>query len=380
MLGLLAWSVGAVAGAADGLDVVLLRHVAAAEEGDPDAIRLVLAALSLDSVIARRALARELDRRAPEGGGAVTAWALGLAAEPGLSRDERLDPWSLMSLRTALRAPSPPTRLAAAGSLGRIGDRDAGELIAELLVDPEIPAELEATVLLAIAGTNGPDLGRSRALLRRGGGDDWARAVEAVYLRWGTQRWPELTAALEEPDPSVRQAAWTTLLLLAEPASACAMIEALTWEEVPFLRRLGLQALAASAHPLARDHLVTLERFETEPALQRTAELLLEAWDQRAPGRSPAPLEPMLRGLLREAAGSSTLAQVEDRAVRAHLPLLEELLPRLPLREDPRWREEHARLAALRARLRCLDGIDCAPWKPRRRLRGGLAPEPFPER
>lgn len=349
------------------------RHLIALEEGgDEEGRKMLSAALELAGPLATPVLVERLRRTAGTEAGAAAAWALGEVSRPAPGEDAgpregRTE--AVAVLVEALASEEPATRLAAASALGVIEAREAEPALLDLLGEGALPAPVEDVLLMALAGLRGRGLSLLEARLEQGGGQDWSDAVVLSFLRWGGASWPELARlAGESPDPRVRVTALTALLLLAEPASACRLGELYGTEPEPVLRRVVLQALAATRHPLARDQLALVARTETRPLLREAAGLLTEdlrleaerARKRREASRGPRRSVPeLLAGLERRAGFERHVAEVEERADPRHVEDIARLLRRLPLRGDERALTDHARLAQVRARLLCLDGIDC---------------------
>ena len=340
------------------------------EGGGEDARRTLLVALDFAGDAGVEVLLAELEESRGQARAAYACWALGEALRPEpLQAPKRgaLQSRAVSALRRALSSTFPEVRLASASALGLLEAKSAeGELL-DLLLLPGLTPEAEDVLLLSLAGLRGSALSLLEARLERGGQGTWAAATTGSFLRWGGDSWPELLRlARESPDASVRATAFTSLLLLAEPASACGLAELYGTEPEPTLRRVVLQCLAATRHPLARDFLALVARTETDPRLREAARLLSEGLAKES-DRRRAPAEryersvPELLGELETSAGfARQVDEIEARADPVHAKMIALMLRRLPLRADDRRLEDHARLAQVRARLLCLDGIDCA--------------------
>ena len=123
--------------------------------------------------------------------------------------------------------------------------------------------------------------------------------------------------------------------------------------------------LAATRHPLARDYLGLVSRTETDPQLREIAGLLRAGLKRERERRRDAgdgrqrSVPELLADLERAPGFTRQVDDVELRADPVHAPMIAVVLRRLPLRDDERRLEDHARLAQTRARVLCLDGIDC---------------------
>lgn len=372
--------------------VVALERVEAlaapeASEGRADAMALARLALELAGPAAIDPLTSRLDAASalpPDQGSAVMqaqAWALGevlpRAASDAAGTKQRAR--AIASLREALWVQDWPARISAASALGVV---EASE--AELdLVALRVVAEAEemraraggeaisrgraAAILLALAGAGG-DVARVivNDELRVGGDVRWARTMVALHARLGPSCWPDVVATLEEaPGVDVRATAAAILLVLAEPASACRMAEAYGREPEPAIRLTLIQALAATATPIARAALGSIAGGEMEPRLANAAKLIV-AEDPAARRR----LDPRVDSVrVREAVQSLAhgtgfprdLRDVEGGATLLDLPEIERSLRRMPLREDGTWIDDHARLAQVRARILCATFADGIP-------------------
>lgn len=345
-----------------------LRWVEAVGQGrDPEAPAMARTALLLAGPECAAPLAERLASALPEGG-AAPAWALGLALAEPPEKPAPLPPRVRDALLRALESRSLDARLAAASSLGALDVAEATPALDALVEDPGIPRDAHAVVLLALAGTGGAAADRSlRDALWSGGGPEWANAMTGILLRRGRSAVPLASDALRHaPDVTARAVGATVLLLRAEPDSTCDLIEAYGREPEPSLKRVVLQAVAAARHPLGRDFLRHVATVEREPELAEAARLLsLEALDPPPVGAgalvTPTRARELLRSLARDPGLPHHVDEVERGAERAQAGLLDAVLARLPLRGDARWRDDHARLAQLRARLLCLDGLDCTP-------------------
>lgn len=340
------------------------------EGGGVEARETLLVALDLAGDAGVEVLLASLDEGQGQVRNAHAAWALGQALRSGPLQSPRtgaLRDRAVAVLRRELSSVSPDARLAAASSLGLLEAREAEGDLLDLLLSPGLTPEAEDVLLVALAGLRGSALSLLEGRLERGGGEDWAAATTGSFLRWGGSSWPELLRfARESGDASVRATALTCLLLLAEPASACALAELYGSEPEPLLRRVLLQALAATRHPLARDHLDLVARTEQDAQLREIARVLSAGLSQerdrrREAGEGPRRSVPeLLAELERKAGFGRKVVEVEQRADPVHAAMIATVLRRLPMREDGRRLEDHARLAQVRARLLCLDGIDCA--------------------
>lgn len=339
--------------------------------GDAEARRTLLVAIGLAGDAGVEVLIEAAESGRQEARGAFACWALGQALRPEALKPPRTGPLVDRAgevLRAALGSPSADVRLSAASALGVMEARSAeGELL-DLLLSPGLTPEAEDVLLMSLAGLRGSALSLLEGRLERGGGEAWAAAATASFLRWGGDSWPELLRLASGSDsPSVRATALTSLLLLAEPASACGLAELYGTEPEPLLRRVVLQALVATRHPLARDHLALVARTETDPQLAEVARLFTESLARERERRRDAgdgrqrSVPELLADLERDAGFARHVDEIELRADPVHAPMIATLLRRLPLRGDDRALADHARLAQTRARVLCLDGIDCTP-------------------
>ena len=364
---------GAPAPSEDPAALAVRRHLLAVEEtGSPEARKMLGAALDVAGRAGVPVLVRRLGEVGDRPEGAAAAWALGEAlrpppgeaAGPAEGRAE-----AVAALVAALGSEAGATRLAAASALGVLEAREAEPALLDLTAAEELPPAAEDVVLLALAGMKGRALSLLEGRLDRGGGRDWSDAVVLSFLRWGGDSWPELVLRADRhPDPRVRVSALTALLLLAEPASACELGELYGREEEPVLRRVILQALSATRHPLARDQLALIARTESNPQLREAAELLVadlvserRQWRDRRGAHEGLRLSvpELLAGLERRPGYERHVDEIAERADPVHVEAIDRLLRRLPLRGDERALSDHARLAQARARLLCLDGLDC---------------------
>lgn len=353
-------------------DVAMERLAAAEREGTDESFATARVALELAGPACAPALVARLGSDLEAGRGATDAWALGVACRPAVDSPMPPPRAVVQALLRALGSPDWECRLAAASSLGVLEATEAAPDVAMLLVDPERPPGVDGALWLALGGLGGSAISPLEALLERGGDRRWAETVTAVVLRHGRDAWPLLTRELEtSSDASVRAAAATCLLLLAEPASACALAEVAGREPDPAIGRVLLQALAATQHPLARAFLAHAATSERDPDLRAAAVALSE--QPLAPPPSPpdaprlgvAQARERLRALALGRALPGDLRAVEDAASVADVPVIGRTLRALPLREDADWLSDHARLAQLRARLLCAADPDCAPREPK---------------
>jgi hypothetical protein len=347
------------------------RWLEAVEQGGDEESRAMLeAVLEVAGESALPVLFERLRSSRDRGSSPAACWALGEllrpppAEPPSPSPDRRR---AVTALVEVLERGSADSRLAAVSALGLLEARQAEPALLDLAAEPGLGPAAEDVVLLALAGLRSRGLSLLEGRLERGGGTDWSEATTLSFLRWGGTAWPELVrAARSSPDERVRATALTTLLLLAEPASACELIELYGLEPVPVLRRVLLQAISATRHPLARDHLALVARTEAQSGLRQAAALLVEGLSaersaQPAPRSGPRrPILDLLAELERRPGFARQVQEVEARADARHVERIGLVLRRLPLRSDGRRLEDHARLAQLRARLLCLDGLDCA--------------------
>jgi HEAT repeat protein len=338
---------------------VALRHVDEAERRqDAESLAMVSVALDVAGPAVVPALVERLRATTSTGRGALAAWALGRSAARGDLLPGTPAPDAVAALRAALASPSWDVRLAAASSLGALDATTASTDLSDLLLRRDRPEPAEGVLLLAIAGAGGPATSQLWAALERGPvGDAEVLPVLAAYVRRGATSWPELAWALREhPSRRVREAAAATLLVLAEPSSACEVGDALALERDPVLRRVILQVLAATAAPSARRLLEHAAEVEVDAALRDAADRL-RASSGVAGARDGEPAFALrsVRELLVSVAAGSALPQdldeIERRAEPSDLPVLGRALRRLPLRQDATWLQDHARLAQLRARL-----------------------------
>jgi hypothetical protein len=182
-------------------------------------------------------------------------------------------------------------------------------------------------------------------------------------LRRGSASWPDLVHALRtSSELTVRAVAAETLLLLAEPASACEMAELYGLEPEPGVRRLLLQAIAATSHPAGSRFLAHLTKVEPNVELREVAlHLAMASISPRPPRASTRGLDVahLLERVERGEALPHQIDEIERLASPRDVPALERAMTRLPLLADRDWPATHARLAQARARLRCATTFDC---------------------
>jgi HEAT repeat protein len=334
---------------------VALDWLSRAESGGSAEDRKTLrVALEMAGPELRPQIARLLDDWSVMGRGAVAAWALGLVAGPVTPSPAPDDP-VVSALVRALSSPSWDVRLAAASSLGALGAPRAISGLHDLLHARDRPDGTEEVLLLALAGAGADTRPVLEPYLLRGGGTAWSSATTAIFLRRGRESWPVLCDALDHGDATVRGTAATTLLLLAAPRSACRIAEAYGNEPEPPLRRVLLQALAATAQPQARDQLGRIAASEPDEELREAARWLAEAMDRAdaAPRSAPGSrsMRELLEDLARPLVSERAVRELELRADVSDVEDMDRALRWLPLREDDAWRTLHAHLAQLRARL-----------------------------
>lgn len=360
--------------------VEAIASIAPGPEQD-DAVATAILALEMAGPSALPALAARLDAATALGisdasaaavapaSGQVFAWSIGVSGEPRAaegSADDGAAAPAVASLRRALWASDWPTRMSSASSLGLLEARDSGPDLVALLHAAGRAGQPEGPILLALAGVGGDAAdGVIEEALLEGGDLAWGRSMLALHARRGATSWRALVRAVaESADPAVRMTAAGSLLLLAEPASACAVGEIVGREAEPAIRMTLVQALASTSSPQAHAILSALALHDVDEQVREAAAILaVQRLDDRVAGRirvASARVREALDGIARGRAFPRDLRDVEEGATLVDLPVIERTLRRLPLREDGAWLDDHARLAQVRARILCAawpDGI-----------------------
>ncbi|MGW6716363.1 HEAT repeat domain-containing protein [Streptomyces globisporus] len=297
--------------------------------------------LPAEALAAVRALGSRLWRRgrirpvclldAPDDTGAghafLTATVLGLLERPGLADGEQA-----VLLKALLQTPATASTRARVHRLLRSRDPHVRKHVIALLAHDASGADARALSATLVPLTSDPDI----------------RTVRAALLTLGTARadWAgeAVAACLHHPNMNIRKTAAATLLHAGAPASVPHLLRALGRDDNPGLRTALTRALGAV---VGDARTATLLAAAEAAGDERTRHLLLSALDGEVTARAvlaldagaspvvPALLALVADGGVRLAAGSGSVADLEEPLARHGVPMPPDAPGRATTAADP---------------------------------------------